>query len=77
LLASKSLSASTNRKAANLVDISECPILVPELARLIAPLKRTLAPLLRAGETAELHTTATDSGIDLSLKLNARVIPFC
>ena len=53
----------------NLVDIVECPILVPELARLIAPLKQALAPLLKAGETAELHTTATDSGVDLSLKL--------
>ena len=53
----------------NLVDITECPILVPELAQLIAPLKRALEPLLKSGETAELHTTATDSGIDLSLKL--------
>jgi 23S rRNA (uracil1939-C5)-methyltransferase len=53
----------------NLVDIGECPILVPELARLIAPLKRALAPVLKSGETAELHTTVTDSGVDLSLKL--------
>jgi 23S rRNA (uracil1939-C5)-methyltransferase len=53
----------------NLVDIRECPILVPEVARLIAPLKHALAPLVEPGETAELHVTATDSGVDLSLKL--------
>ena len=53
----------------NLVDISECPLLVPELARLIAPLKTQLAPILAPGETAELHATATDAGVDLSVKL--------
>jgi 23S rRNA (uracil1939-C5)-methyltransferase len=52
-----------------LVDIVECPVLVPELAALIAPLKTLLAPILRIGETAELHATAADNGIDLSLKL--------
>jgi 23S rRNA (uracil1939-C5)-methyltransferase len=57
------------QESRNLVDIAECPILVPELARLIAPLKRALAPLPRPGETAELHATSTDAGVDLSLKL--------
>ncbi|HEY4265192.1 MAG TPA: hypothetical protein VGM72_07735 [Micropepsaceae bacterium] len=52
-----------------LVDIAECPVLSSELASLIAPLKLRLAPLLRAGETAELHATAADNGIDLSLKV--------
>jgi 23S rRNA (uracil1939-C5)-methyltransferase len=53
----------------NLVDIMECPVLTPELAALISPLKAQLATILRGGETAELHVTATDSGIDLSLTL--------
>jgi len=53
----------------NLVDIFQCPVLIPALAALIAPLKTGLRPLLKSGETAELHATATDSGIDLSLKL--------
>ena len=52
-----------------LVDISECPVLVPALARLIAPLKAQLAWILKPSETAELHATATEAGIDLSLKL--------
>ena len=59
----------------NLVDISECPVLTPQLAALIAPLKRHLAPLVRPNETAELHVTATDSGIDLSLKLKRARVP--
>jgi 23S rRNA (uracil1939-C5)-methyltransferase len=53
----------------NLVDIQQCPVLTPELERLMAPLKTHLALILRAGETAELHATAADNGIDLSLKL--------
>jgi 23S rRNA (uracil1939-C5)-methyltransferase len=52
-----------------LVDISECPVLVPALARLIGPLKVQLAKILQPNETAELHATATDVGIDLSLKI--------
>jgi 23S rRNA (uracil1939-C5)-methyltransferase len=52
-----------------LVDIRQCPVLVPALVRLIEPLKLQLAKILKPGETAELHATATDSGIDLSLKI--------
>src|SRR5258705_7790904 len=52
-----------------LVDISECPVLVPALARLIAPLKIQLAQILKPSETAELHATATETGVDLSLKI--------
>ena len=52
-----------------LVDISECPVLVPALARLIGPLKVQLAQILKPNETAELHATATDTGVDLSLKI--------
>lgn len=55
-----------------LVDLSECPILVPELARLIPRLRGHLAKLLRANETAELLATATDSGIDLTLSLKRK-----
>jgi 23S rRNA (uracil1939-C5)-methyltransferase len=52
-----------------LIDIVACPILVPALAGLIAPLKEHLRPVLRPGETAELFATATDSGIDLAIRL--------
>ncbi len=53
----------------NLVDIGECPVLVPALESLIAPLKRNLGALIGANETAELHATAMHSGVDLSIKL--------
>ena len=52
-----------------LVDISECPVLVPALTRLIGPLKVQLAQILKPAETAELHATATETGVDLSLKI--------
>jgi 23S rRNA (uracil1939-C5)-methyltransferase len=52
-----------------LVDITQCPVLVPALARLIEPLKAQLSGILAPGETAELHATATHTGVDLSLKL--------
>ena len=52
-----------------LVDISECPVLVPALATLIGPLKIQLARILKPNETAELHATATETGVDLSLKI--------
>src|SRR5262245_56289688 len=55
-----------------LVDLTECPILVPHLARLMPGLRRHLSKLLRANETAELLATATDSGIDLALSLKRK-----
>lgn len=55
-----------------LVDLTECPILVPELARLMASLRRHLSKVLRPNETAELLATATDSGIDLALSLKRK-----
>ncbi len=55
-----------------LVDLSECPILVPELARLIPRLRNHLTKILRPNETAELLATATDSGIDLTLSLKRK-----
>ena len=56
----------------NLVDLRECPILLPELARLMPLLRRHLAGVLRAGETAELLATVTDTGIDLALSLKRK-----
>ncbi len=52
-----------------LVDIHECHILVPALQNLIAPLRAALGPVLAPNESAELLATATEAGIDLSLKL--------
>jgi len=56
------------RDSHSIVDVRECPIQVPQLQRLLAPLRAQLARLLNEGEAAELHLTALD-GVDLSLKL--------
>lgn len=58
-----------------LVDIAECPVVVPELMALLVPLKQALGRILHSGEQAELHVTASDTGLDLSLKLARRRDP--
>jgi 23S rRNA (uracil1939-C5)-methyltransferase len=57
------------------VDIRECHILVPALLNFIAQLREELVRVLHDGETAELHATATETGIDLSLKLKRARTP--
>jgi 23S rRNA (uracil1939-C5)-methyltransferase len=55
-----------------LVDLRECPILVPELAHLMPRLRHHLSKVLRPNETAELLATVTDTGIDLALSLKRK-----
>ncbi|HEX5280300.1 MAG TPA: hypothetical protein VFW28_09485 [Micropepsaceae bacterium] len=58
-----------------LVDIEECPVLVPEITALLPPLKQALLRILNSGDEAELHVTASDTGMDFSLKLARRRDP--
>jgi 23S rRNA (uracil1939-C5)-methyltransferase len=51
-----------------IVDIESCPLLVLALARLLPVLRERLAPILANGDAAELHATASDTGVDLSLR---------
>jgi 23S rRNA (uracil1939-C5)-methyltransferase len=55
------------RASHRLVDLEECPVLRPELARLIAPIRTRLPELLTAGETADIALTWTEAGADLVL----------
>ncbi len=50
-----------------LVDLAECPVLVPELAAMIAPLRKLLA---RMGKrvAVDLELTQVEQGIDLAIK---------
>jgi 23S rRNA (uracil1939-C5)-methyltransferase len=57
--------AATSRR---IVDLEACPVLLPELARLLDPLRAVLAVVLEPRERADLALTATDSGIDLWLQ---------
>lgn len=51
-----------------LVDIEECPVLVPVLAQSIPRFRTALAKFLNPGDVAELHVTQTSAGLDVSLK---------
>jgi 23S rRNA (uracil1939-C5)-methyltransferase len=57
------------RAGHKIVDLAECPVLRPDLARLVAPVRELLGPLLGMDETASLTLTALDSGVDLGLAL--------
>ncbi|HEX4506367.1 MAG TPA: class I SAM-dependent RNA methyltransferase [Alphaproteobacteria bacterium] len=55
------------RASHRLIDLEECPVLRPELARLIAPIRARLPDLLTAGESADIALTWTETGADLVL----------
>jgi 23S rRNA (uracil1939-C5)-methyltransferase len=59
----------------NLVDIGECPILVPQLEQSLPNFRRALKKLMRAGDGADLHVTSTESGLDVSLKWKRATSP--
>lgn len=52
-----------------LVNITECPVLLPALFDLVAPLRRLLAGLLTPGEGAEVQATATETGVQMVIRL--------
>ncbi|MDH3232677.1 MAG: 23S rRNA (uracil(1939)-C(5))-methyltransferase RlmD [Alphaproteobacteria bacterium] len=51
----------------NVVDIAECPVLLPEIAALLGPLRAFLHELLTPAERAEAVVNATETGLDLVL----------
>ncbi|AGH50956.1 23S rRNA (uracil-5-)-methyltransferase RumA [Sphingomonas sp. MM-1] len=51
-----------------IVDLKECPVLRPELARLIEPLKGLLAGLVRDRRAAAVQMTLADQGVDLLIE---------
>jgi len=50
-----------------IVDQQECPILAPDLARIVAPLRDALGEMLSEGQAVDILATATDSGLDLAI----------
>ncbi len=50
-----------------LVDILECPVLVPRLADALPKIRSKLGNLMHCGEAAVLHLTQTSAGLDVSL----------
>jgi 23S rRNA (uracil1939-C5)-methyltransferase len=51
-----------------LVDLQECPILVPALFDALPKIANGLMHLLSRRESVEFHVTSTDAGLDVSLK---------
>ncbi|MDB5363613.1 MAG: methyltransferase [Rhodospirillales bacterium] len=59
------------RSSHHIVDLGECPVLLPELAALLAPLRKLLKVLLPAGAGATIQLAAGPGGVDLGLMLPA------
>jgi len=53
------------RGSHRMVGITECPVILPRLEALLAPLRGLLANLLGVKDTLHLTLTATDTGVDL------------
>lgn len=51
----------------NIVDLTECHVLLPELFALVAPLRRLLALMLKDRERASVVLTGADQGVDVVL----------
>ncbi len=55
------------RASHKVVDLRECPVLMPQIAGLIAPLRTLVPAVLPPGATAEAVVNWTDTGADLLL----------
>jgi 23S rRNA (uracil1939-C5)-methyltransferase len=62
-------------KSHAIVDMHECLVLTPALFNLTQTLRSALAPILNNGETAEVHATEADNGIDLGLRWARKLTP--
>jgi 23S rRNA (uracil1939-C5)-methyltransferase len=56
------------RMSHQVIDLAECPVMVPPIAALLAPLRALLFDLLKPGEKAGVDVTLTDSGLDVVLE---------
>lgn len=55
------------RGSERVIDLAACPVLRPDLAALLAPLRGLLAATLPPGGALDVEATASDAGIDLLL----------
>lgn len=61
------------RRSHDLVDLGECPVLLPAIVALVAPLRRLVAAILPADNEAEAVINWTDSGADVLLVPGGRL----
>ncbi len=56
------------RGSNRIVNMAECPVLVPEIVELLGPLREFLGGLLSGGQSVDVNVTATVTGIDLGIE---------
>jgi 23S rRNA (uracil1939-C5)-methyltransferase len=59
------------RASHQIIDLEQCPVLVPALAALLSPLRTLLMGLLEPGRSASIILANVETGIDLGLDLPA------
>ena len=63
----------TRRRSHDLVDLGECPVLLPAIVAMVAPLRRLAEAILPMSGEAEAVINWTDTGADLLLAPTARL----
>lgn len=61
------------RASHQVIDLQVCPVVLPKIEALIAPLRDWAMLALRTGDTADIHVAMTDSGLDVLLRTVARI----
>ncbi|MDI9407856.1 MAG: hypothetical protein QM523_01255 [Candidatus Pacebacteria bacterium] len=68
------LSIGFNQKSAHrIIDLQECPVLLPQLFALLELLRLVLQSCLNPGVSADILTTATDSGTEMVIRAHDRL----
>lgn len=65
--ANETLLGFYERASRRVVDVAECPVVVPAIERFISPLRDLLHRLLRPGEQAEIDLTVFTNGLDVTI----------
>ena len=61
------------RHSHRVIDLAACPVVLPEIAALIAPLRAWAETALQPGDRADAHVAMTDSGLDLLIRTAVRL----
>jgi 23S rRNA (uracil1939-C5)-methyltransferase len=68
------LAGFARRRSHEIVDLVECPVLMPELVRLVPRLRALAATVLPQGKSAEAVVNWTDAGADVLLVPGERLV---
>ena len=63
----------SERHSHRVIDLTACPVMLPEIAALIEPLRAWAETALQPGDRADAHVAMTDSGLDLLVRTAARL----